>query len=196
MLRAARGRCARRASPCSARCASVFQTFWPFTTHSSPSRTARVERPARSEPEPGSEKSWHHTSSPVNIGRSARLSQLVAAVRHHRRPGEVEIEEQHALRRRARRPRGAGSRRGAARGARGRARRSPPGKCTHARPRSYCAPRNVTGSVERGSCAASRSSMRASTLARVVGHGSSLFRLFPSSTWWSRCRRRRESPRR
>ena len=34
--------------PRSAMCASVFQTFWPSTTHSSPSRTARVERPARS----------------------------------------------------------------------------------------------------------------------------------------------------
>ena len=58
--------------PRSARCASVFHTFWPLTIHSSPSRTARVASPARSEPAPGSEKSWHQISSPVNIGRSAR----------------------------------------------------------------------------------------------------------------------------
>ena len=31
-----------------------------------------VARPAKSEPAPGSENSWHHTSSPVNIGRRNR----------------------------------------------------------------------------------------------------------------------------
>ena len=35
-------------------------------------RTARVARPARSEPAPGSLNSWHHTSSPVHSGRSQR----------------------------------------------------------------------------------------------------------------------------
>jgi hypothetical protein len=50
------------------RWATVVQTFWPFTIHSSPSRTARVARLATSEPEPGSLNSWHHTSSPVNSG--------------------------------------------------------------------------------------------------------------------------------
>jgi hypothetical protein len=43
------------------------QTFWPLTTHSSPSRTARVCRPARSEPAPGSLNSWHHTSRPLTM---------------------------------------------------------------------------------------------------------------------------------
>ena len=52
--------------------ASVVQTFWPLTIHSSPSRTARLDRPATSEPEPGSLKSWHQTSSPVYIGRRRR----------------------------------------------------------------------------------------------------------------------------
>ncbi len=47
----------------------VFHTFWPLTTHSSPSRSARVVRPARSEPLPGSLNSWHHVCSPVTIGR-------------------------------------------------------------------------------------------------------------------------------
>ncbi len=50
-------------------CASVVQTFCPLTTHSSPSRTARADSPAKSEPAPGSEKSWHQISSPVNSGR-------------------------------------------------------------------------------------------------------------------------------
>ena len=58
--------------PQRARWASVVQTFWPFTTHSSPSLTARVARLATSEPAPGSLKSWHHTSSPVNSGRRYR----------------------------------------------------------------------------------------------------------------------------
>ena len=52
--------------------APVFHTFWPLTTHSSPSRSARVVSPARSEPLPGSENSWHHVCSPVTIGRSRR----------------------------------------------------------------------------------------------------------------------------
>ena len=46
--------------------APLVQTFWPFTTHSSPSRTARVASDARSEPLPGSLNSWHHCASPVN----------------------------------------------------------------------------------------------------------------------------------
>ena len=56
-------------SPKRERCASVVQTFWPFTTHSSPSRTARMASPATSEPAPGSLNSWHQTSSPVKSGR-------------------------------------------------------------------------------------------------------------------------------
>ena len=58
--------------PRSAMWARVFQTFWPVSTHSSPSRSALQANPARSEPAPGSENSWHHASSPVNIGRSRR----------------------------------------------------------------------------------------------------------------------------
>ena len=49
--------------------ASDVHTFWPLTTHSSPSFTPRAARPAKSEPAPGSENNWHHTSSPVNSGR-------------------------------------------------------------------------------------------------------------------------------
>src|SRR5664279_3285469 len=58
--------------PRSAMWAKVFQTFWPVMTHSSPSRTARVDSPARSDPDPGSLNSWHHETSPVNDFRSRR----------------------------------------------------------------------------------------------------------------------------
>src|SRR3954454_18923139 len=53
--------------PKSAEWALVLHNFWPFTTHSSPSCTAVVVKPARSEPLPGSLNSWHHVSSPVTI---------------------------------------------------------------------------------------------------------------------------------
>ncbi len=42
---------------------SVVQVFWPLMTQWSPTFSARVLRPARSEPAPGSEKPWHHQSS-------------------------------------------------------------------------------------------------------------------------------------
>ena len=42
--------------------AHVVHTFWPVSTHSSPSGSARVASEARSEPAPGSLKSWHHFS--------------------------------------------------------------------------------------------------------------------------------------
>ena len=54
------------------------QTFWPLTTQPSPSRSARVWSDARSEPASGSENSWHHTRSPVMIGR--RCSRLLLRV--------------------------------------------------------------------------------------------------------------------
>ena len=49
-------------------CAQVVQTFWPSRTHSSPSRTARVASDARSDPAPGSLRSWHHFSRLATIG--------------------------------------------------------------------------------------------------------------------------------
>ena len=51
-------------SPMSARWAKDVHTFCPLTTHSSPSRTARVFRLARSLPAPGSLNSWQPTMSP------------------------------------------------------------------------------------------------------------------------------------
>ncbi len=55
--------------PNRARWARVVHTFWPFTRHSSPSRTAMVASEATSDPAPGSLNSWHQISSPVNSGR-------------------------------------------------------------------------------------------------------------------------------
>ena len=49
-------------------CANVVHTFCPVTTHSSPSRTARVFSDARSEPASGSENPWHQISSADRIG--------------------------------------------------------------------------------------------------------------------------------
>src|ERR1700742_1248122 len=47
----------------SAYCASVVQVFWPLMIYLSPLRSALVFKEARSDPEPGSEKPWHHQSS-------------------------------------------------------------------------------------------------------------------------------------
>ena len=49
------------------RCATEVHTFWPFTIQSSPSRTAREERPATSEPALGSLNIWHQMSSPEKM---------------------------------------------------------------------------------------------------------------------------------
>ena len=56
----------------SASSAQVVQTFWPVTTQSSPSGTARVASEARSEPAPGSLNSWHHFSSLRTMGGRKR----------------------------------------------------------------------------------------------------------------------------
>ena len=45
----------------------LVQIFCPLMTYSSPSRTARVRRLARSEPAWGSEKPWHQQCSPLRI---------------------------------------------------------------------------------------------------------------------------------
>ena len=57
--------------PRSASLASEVQTFCPLTIHSSPSSSARVLRPARSEPAPGSLNSWHQDRWPVTMSRTS-----------------------------------------------------------------------------------------------------------------------------
>jgi len=53
-------------------CPSVVQVFWPLTMKSSPSSTAVVRRPARSEPASGSEKPWLHQMSRLAVlGRNS-----------------------------------------------------------------------------------------------------------------------------
>ena len=93
----------------SASCACVVQTFWPLMTHSSPSSTAVVLSDARSEPEFGSLKPWHHAISPLRIfGRKScfcssvphcedrRADERVAEeVGAHRRAGACELLVQH-----------------------------------------------------------------------------------------------------
>ncbi len=57
-------------------------SFWPSITQRPPSSTALVDSEARSEPDPGSEKPWHHRSSPLRMrGRKYRLC---ASVPHRR----------------------------------------------------------------------------------------------------------------
>ena len=84
---------ARGASPTSARCASVVHTFWPLTTHSSPSRTARVARPATSEPAPGSLNSWHQISWLRRERPQEPVLHLLGAPRHDRRAAHADPDD-------------------------------------------------------------------------------------------------------
>ena len=81
-----------RSRPRSAWWALVLHSFCPLTTHSSPSRSARVVRPARSEPLPGSLNSWHHVSSPVIARGSSRRFSSSDAVGEQRRRGEAHAD--------------------------------------------------------------------------------------------------------
>ena len=60
------------ARPQSAKRAPEVHTFWPFSTHSSPSSAARVVSEARSEPADGSLNSWHPSSSMRMSGSTQR----------------------------------------------------------------------------------------------------------------------------
>ena len=57
---------------CAAIWARLVQIFWPLTRKPPSTLVALVRSEARSEPESGSEKSWHQISAPVRIGRSSR----------------------------------------------------------------------------------------------------------------------------
>ncbi len=49
-------------------CAAVVQIFWPVMRQPPSTLVALVDRPARSEPAPGSENSWHQIISPRKVG--------------------------------------------------------------------------------------------------------------------------------
>ena len=53
-------------------CAAVVQIFWPVIRQPPSTLVALVVRPARSEPAPGSENSWHQIISPRNVGGRKR----------------------------------------------------------------------------------------------------------------------------
>jgi len=61
------------------------QIFWPLTRKWSPLSSARVCRAARSEPAPGSEKPWHHWTSPRQI--SGMCSSFWSSVPYSSRVG-------------------------------------------------------------------------------------------------------------
>jgi hypothetical protein len=61
-----------RQMPQRANCAYDVHTFWPLSSHPSPSRTAEVVSEARSLPAPGSLNSWHQISSAVRMRDSQR----------------------------------------------------------------------------------------------------------------------------
>ena len=49
-------------------CAAVVQIFCPVMRQPPPARVALVVNPARSDPAPGSENSWHQNMSPRKVG--------------------------------------------------------------------------------------------------------------------------------
>ena len=61
-------------------------------TQRSPSRSARVVRPARSDPAPGSLKSWHQATRPSRIGGTSRVDLVGRAVGEDRRRGHQQAE--------------------------------------------------------------------------------------------------------
>ena len=86
-------------SPMSLYCAPDVHTFWPVTSHSSPSRIALVWRPARSEPAPGSLNSWQPDDvAPVHLAEVGVLH-LVGGVGEDRRRHHAEADAEGRLRR-------------------------------------------------------------------------------------------------
>ena len=67
-----------------AKAAPVLQIFAPLRIQRSPSRSARVRTPARSEPAPGSEKNCTQISSPESIFGMWRRLKSARGVREHR----------------------------------------------------------------------------------------------------------------
>ena len=74
----------------------VVQIFWPLMTHSSPSSTALVDSPARSEPASGSLKPWHHAISPDRI--LGRKNFFCSSVPHCRIVGPTSVSPKKSAR--------------------------------------------------------------------------------------------------
>ena len=175
------------------RCATVVQTFWPFTIQSSPSRTARVARPATSEPALGSLNIWHQMSSPEKIRGSRRF--FCSSLRVGEHGGRAHADADRGRGRIAvhdlRVPRDLVVHDRAASWAAGRARRGLPGKCTHARPCSNCLRRNVTLSLRSGWISASSARVRSRSSASLIVRYSAMAGLRRAA--WVRSGRRRTS---
>ena len=74
------------------RWAQVVHTFCPVITQSSPSRSARVASDARSDPEPGSLKSWHQRLLVAHDRRQEAKPLLLGPVGEERRRGQVQSQ--------------------------------------------------------------------------------------------------------
>ena len=79
--------------PHSATCATEVQIFWPLSFQPPSTRSAFICSAARSEPAPGSQKSWHQIISPLSVAGQEAFLLLGRAVRgdgrHH--PGPMII---------------------------------------------------------------------------------------------------------
>ena len=153
VLRQRPSRCGPGAWRTTALPAPVVQTFWPLTTHSSPSRSARVVRPARSEPLPGSLNSWHHAV----LARDDRPQQPGLEVVGARARGSSDrpASSRRPWPRRARRL-GPAPRRPLPRSRAGRPRpHQPTGHVGQAQPASASRPRHVTAAKSGSQCSSS-----------------------------------------
>ena len=125
--------------------ASVVHTFWPLTIHSSPSARRGDDRPAKSEPEPGSREQLAPDLLAGEQRTQVALLLLLAPPLDDRRAAHAVADRVAVVRVRA-----AGGEdplvdRSSAASATGRARRGPRGSAPRPDPRSNCAPRNVGG---------------------------------------------------
>ena len=84
-------------SPMSEYCAPDVHTFCPVITHSSPSRSARVCRLARSLPAPGSENNWQAMMSPRHERPQVALLGGLGGVGEDRRGDHPEADQVGAL---------------------------------------------------------------------------------------------------
>ena len=112
----------------------LLHTFCPLMIQRSPSRTARVVSPARSEPAPGSLNSWHQPDPAVEDRRDEPVDLVGGAVGEDGRRGHEQAETARAGAARRRRRRSTARRRPS--GATGHVRPPPASKCGAVQPAS------------------------------------------------------------